>query len=126
MGSLNKFVLMFMIFVTFTDGNHGDYHPSSSAFDEGKLSSISRFYPIEIRKCQFEILSEYPNIRQDNDECKHQCLTQCHINSGCNAARCDEELGHCVIGFYDETMGCSSDTKNIDFYPNHSSHQFPL
>ena len=45
--SLNKFVPMFMIFVTFTDGNHGDYHPSSSAaFDEGKLSSISRFYPI--------------------------------------------------------------------------------
>ena len=45
-------------------------------------NSQFRFYLIEIRKCQFEILSEYSNIREDNDECKHQCLTQCHINSG--------------------------------------------
>ena len=35
------------------------------------------------------------------------------LPKGCNAARCDEELGHCVIGLYDETMGCSSDIKTI-------------
>ena len=29
----------------------------------------------------------------------------------CNAARCDVELGHCVIGVYDETKGCASNVK---------------
>ena len=31
----------------------------------------------------------------------------------CNAARCDEDLGHCVTGVYDETNGCSSGIKTI-------------
>ena len=45
--SLDKFISICVIFATYTDGKHDDYHPSSSAaFDEGKLSSISRFYPI--------------------------------------------------------------------------------
>ena len=45
--SLDKLISIFVIFATYTDGKHEDYHPSSSAaFDEGKLSSISRFYPI--------------------------------------------------------------------------------
>ena len=33
--------------------------------------------------------------------------------SDCNAARCDEDMSHCVIGVYDETNGCSSDIKRI-------------
>ena len=40
---------MLILLLNYADGNIGDYHPSSSAaFDEGKLSSISRFYPIGI------------------------------------------------------------------------------
>ena len=31
----------------------------------------------------------------------------------CNAARCDKQLGHCVIGIYDETKGCSNGVKSI-------------
>ena len=31
-----------------------------------------------------------------------------HINLylDCNVGRCDDDLGHCVIGIYDETKGC--------------------
>ena len=43
----NMFMLMLISLESCVNGNIGDYHPSSSAaFDEGKLSSISRFYPI--------------------------------------------------------------------------------
>ena len=33
------------------------------------------------------------------------------ITIECNAARCDDVLGHCVIGIYDETKGCTSNVK---------------
>ena len=40
-------MLMLILLGSCVNGRIGDYHPSSSAaFDEGKLSSISRFYPI--------------------------------------------------------------------------------
>ena len=31
-----------------------------------------------------------------------------HINLhlDCNVGRCDDDLGHCMIGIYDETKGC--------------------
>ena len=42
-------MVMLILLESYVNGNIGDYHPSSSAaFDEGKLSSISRFYPIGI------------------------------------------------------------------------------
>ena len=45
----NWCILMLVLFGSCVNGNIGDYHPSSSAaFDEGKLASISRFYPIGI------------------------------------------------------------------------------
>ena len=31
----------------------------------------------------------------------------------CNAARCDAQLGYCVIGKYDETKGCADEKKSV-------------
>ena len=60
--SLNQLLSMFMIFAIYTDGKNDDYHPSSSAaFDEGKLSSISRFYPIG--SLSILLLLLYSNIK---------------------------------------------------------------
>ena len=43
---------------------------------------------------------------------QHSCyLLFLWIILECNAARCDVELGHCVIGIYDETKGCTSNVK---------------
>ena len=60
--SLNQLSSIFIIFATYTDGKNDDYHPSSSAaFDEGKLSSISRFYPIGTLSIFLLLCTQYKN-----------------------------------------------------------------
>ena len=34
-----------------------------------------------------------------------------HLYLDCNVGRCDDDLGHCVIGIYDETKGCDGEER---------------